>query len=81
MKRLGYGKLSKQQGLDANKPIYGVSDKPRLKLVSSATETSKKNEMSRCMRFPTMWYVRRAKAQTSMRSLLIRTFASSLNIL
>ena len=29
-----------QMGLDATKPIFGVSDKPRLKLVSSATETS-----------------------------------------
>ena len=34
--------------------------------------------MSRDVRFPTMWCVRPAKAQTSMRS-LIRAFASRLN--
>ena len=28
-------------GHDARKPVFGVSDKVRLKLVSSATETSK----------------------------------------
>ena len=34
--------------------------------------------MSRDMRFPTMWYVRPAKAQISS---LTRAFASGLNIL
>ena len=34
--------------------------------------------MSRDMGFPTMWYLRPAKAQTSLR---IRAFASRLNIL
>ena len=37
-----------------------------------------KHVMSRGMIFPTMWYVRPAKAQTSV---LIRAFASRLNIL
>ena len=36
--------------------------------------------MSHDMRFPTIWYVRPAMAQTSMR-ILIRAFASRLNIL
>ena len=36
--------------------------------------------MSRDMGFPTMWYVRPAKPQISLRS-LIRAFASRLNIL
>ena len=31
---------------DATKPVFGVSDKARLKSVSSATETSKKNQIS-----------------------------------
>ena len=31
---------------DATKPLFGVSDKARLKLVSSATETRKKIEIS-----------------------------------
>ena len=31
---------------DAKKPVFGVSDKARLKLVSPATETSKKNEIT-----------------------------------
>ena len=37
-------------------------------------------DLSQNMRFKTMWYVRPAKAQTSLRS-LIRAFASRLNIL
>ena len=32
-------------GLEATKPVFGVSDKARLKPVSSATETSKKIEI------------------------------------
>ena len=44
-----------------------------------------KTYMSRDLRFPTMWYVRPAKAQTSLRPghmrSLIRAFASRLNIL
>ena len=38
--------------------------------------------LSRDMRFPTMWYVRPAKAQTSLHTLsLIRAFASHLSII
>ena len=40
--------------------------------------------MSRGMKFPTMWYVRPAKAQTSLRACmrsLIRAVASRLDIL
>ena len=33
-------------GLDATKPVFGVSDEARLKPVSSATETSQKIELS-----------------------------------
>ena len=33
-------------GLIARKPVFGVSDKGRLKPVSSATETKWKNEIS-----------------------------------
>ena len=33
-------------GLDARKPVFGVSDKGRLKPVSSATETSKNSGIS-----------------------------------
>ena len=33
-------------GLDATKPVFGVSDKARYKPVSSATETSYKIEIS-----------------------------------
>ena len=46
--------------------------------------TSQQSQMSHDMRFPTMWYVRPAKAQTSLRILvhsLVRAFASRLNIL
>ena len=32
-------------GPDARKPVFGVSEKVRLKLVSSATETSKKSQI------------------------------------
>ena len=35
-----------QMGLDATKSVIGVSEKARLKPVSSATETSKKVEFS-----------------------------------
>ena len=38
------------------------------------------SKLSRDMRFPTMWYVRPAKPQISLRS-LIRAIASRLNIL
>ena len=34
-------------GLDETKPVFGVSDKPRLKSVSSAIEKSRKIERSR----------------------------------
>ena len=39
--------------------------------------------MSRCMRFPTIWYVRPAKPQISLcvSHSLIRAFASRLNIM
>ena len=33
-------------GLDTTKPVFGVSDKARIKPVSSATETSQKIEIS-----------------------------------
>ena len=33
-------------GIDAKKPVFGVSEKARLKQVSSATETSQKIEIS-----------------------------------
>ena len=43
---------------------------------------AKNTLMSRDMRFPTMWYVRPAKAQISLRiRSLIRAFSSRLNIL
>ena len=35
-----------KMGLVATKPVFGVSDKTRLKLVPLATETSKKIEIS-----------------------------------
>ena len=41
------------------------------------------SDMSQCIRFPTMWYVRPAKPQISLRITrsLIRAFASRLSIL
>ena len=38
LRKLSYIQI--QVGLDPTKPVFGVSDKTRLKLVSSATETS-----------------------------------------
>ena len=38
--------LRNYMGLNATKPVFGVSDKVRLKPVSSATENSKKIEIS-----------------------------------
>ena len=35
-------------GLDVRNPVFGVSDKPRLKPVSLATETSKKIRKNAC---------------------------------
>ena len=38
--------LLNNMGLVARKPVFGVSDKERFKPVSSATETSKKIDIS-----------------------------------
>ena len=48
--------LMSQMGLDATKPISFVSDKARLKQVSSATETSYKSKKAQiCPNFQSLW--------------------------
>ena len=55
-------------GLVARNPVFGVSDKSRLKPVSSATETSKKNEISIVASFDMIFSKPRiTKALISMR--------------
>ena len=41
-----FAEESKQTGLDTTKPVNGVFDKARFKLVSSASEIRLKNEIS-----------------------------------
>ena len=47
--------------------INGLHGKRMFKPAYSASETSLNYEMSRDMRFLTMWYVRPGKGQTSLR--------------
>ena len=48
-------------GLGITKPVFGVSDKVRLKPVSSATETNLENEISLVV----SWYMILSKKQIS----------------
>ena len=60
-------------------PVYPTSKVLHLHNKTALKQTELL-QMSRGMRFPTLWYVRPAKPQISLRS-LIRAFASRLNII
>ena len=75
--RQSFYKQEKQMKAYSN----GLTSSPTEKLLMRRLICVKRclTHMSRVMRFPTMWYVRSARAQTSLRR-LIRAFASLLNI-
>ena len=69
---------------DTNKRLTEISSTDTVKkdygMQVEENETECKYHMSRGMRFPSMWYVRPAKAHTSLRiRAVIRAFASHLN--